>query len=433
MQVTREMTMDKNGLPKVLKVRQHFPRPRVEDLRAEILKQCAEDRISGLVEPGMSVAVTVGSRGISGIDVMVRSLVAALKEAGAKPFIVPAMGSHGGATAEGQEELLSDYGVTEESCGAPVRSSMDVVELSTSQSGVTVYMDRLASEADGVVLMGRIKPHTDFHGEVESGLMKMSAIGLGKHAQALALHAHGVKGIRDYMIEVGEEVLASGKILFGVAVVENAYEETAVIEAIPAAEIRSREPELLKVATELLPKLPVDDLDILFVDTLGKDFSGTGMDTNVIGRFRIPGEDEPESPNVKYVIVGDISDHSRGNALGVGLADFTTTRLVAKIDHQKTRENVLTSTFVERAKIPLAFESDREAILAAVRCTWGVSADELRFAHIPNTLDLGSIHVSENLASELSSERVSIEGEARELAFDESGNLTAFGDRHTVA
>lgn len=418
--------MSDDRLPKVVRIRQNFPRPKVDDVAAEIRTGCLDERISSLIKPGMSVAVTVGSRGIRGLDVMVASLVAALKELGAAPFIVPAMGSHGGATAEGQEELLAGYGVTEEACGAPVRSSMEVVELGETASGVTVYMDRLASEADGVVLLGRIKPHTDFHGEFESGLVKMAAIGLGKHAQALALHAHGVKGIRDYMIEVGEAVLASGKILFGIAVIENAHEETAMLEVIPSEEIRAREPELLKHATALLPKLPFDDLDILFVDELGKDFSGTGMDTNVIGRIRIPGEAEPESPRIRYIIVGDMSDHSGGNALGIGLADFTTTRLVGKIDHAKTRENVLTSTFVERAKIPLAFESDREALLAAMRCTWGIPAEELRFAHIPNTLEIGEIYVSQNVAEELAPNGASIEGEPEDLAFDDSGNLTAF-------
>ncbi|WP_119071237.1 lactate racemase domain-containing protein [Rubrobacter indicoceani] len=423
--------MTDGDLPRVVRVRQRFPRPKVGDVEAEIQARCTEERVAGLVKPGMSVAITVGSRGIRGIDVMVRSLVRSLKKLGAKPFIVPAMGSHGGATAEGQKELLAGYGVTEASCGAPVRSSMEVVELGTSPSGVAVYMDRLASEADGVVLLGRIKPHTDFHGEVESGLMKMAAIGLGKHAQALALHAHGVTGIRDYMIEVAEAVLASGRVLFGVAVVENACEEAAIIEAIPADEIRAREPELLGRAAELLPTLPIDDLDVLFVDRLGKDYSGTGMDTNVIGRVRIPGEAEPDSPRIRYVIVGDISESSGGNALGVGLADFTTERLVGKIDAGKTRENVLTSTFVERAKIPLAFASDREALLAAVRCTWGVPADRLRFAHIPNTLEIGELYVSLNLLAELPESRVSVEGEPQDLPFDASGNLKAFGRKRS--
>src|SRR3712207_2952610 len=224
--------------PKVVKVRQDFPRPRVESVEEALREQCGKEEIRSRIEPGMEVAITAGSRGISGIDRILRSLVQILKDAGARPFIIPAMGSHGGATAEGQVEILESLGVTEESVGAEIRSSMEVVEIGETQSGVPVFMDRIASEADGIVIVGRIKQHTDFRSEVESGLFKMSSIGLGKHAQALALHAHGVKGIRDYMVEAGEKVFASGKVLFGVGRVENAYEETAIMEAIPRSEVR---------------------------------------------------------------------------------------------------------------------------------------------------------------------------------------------------
>src|SRR3712207_8737313 len=198
-------------------------------------------------------------------------------------------------------------------------------------------MDRIASEADGVVIVGRIKKHTDFRSEIESGLLKMSAIGLGKHAQALALHAHGIKGIKDYMVEAGKEVFSSGKVLFGVGIVENAYEETAILEAIPPERVVEREAELLAESARLMPRLPVTDIDVLFVDELGKNFSGTGMDTNVVGRFRILGVEEPESPSAKYLIVGDVSERSHGNALGVGLADFTTRRLFEKVDYEAMR------------------------------------------------------------------------------------------------
>src|SRR5215211_1438171 len=230
--------------PNVVKVRQDFPRPRAEEGGEALREQCGMEEIKSRVEAGMEVAITAGSRGISGIDNVLRSLVQILKNAGARPFVVPAMGSHGGATAEGQVEILRSLGVTEESVGAPIRSSMEVVELGETESGVPVFMDRIASEADGVVIVGRIKQHTDFRSDVESGLLKMSAIGLGKHAQALALHAHGVKGIRDYMVEAGQKVFASGKVLFGVGIVENAYEETAIIEAIPPERVAEREAEL---------------------------------------------------------------------------------------------------------------------------------------------------------------------------------------------
>ena len=223
--------------PKVVKIRQKFSRPRLESVEGALREQLGLEEISSAIKPGMSVALTAGSRGIAQIDEILRSLVGILKEVGAKPFIVPAMGSHGGATAEGQVEILKSLGITEERCGAPIRSSMEVVELGETGRGVPVYMDRIASEADGVVLVNRIKAHTDFRSEVESGLMKMASIGLGKHEQALALHSYGVEGIRDFMVEVADEVLESGHVLFGVATVENAYDEPAIVEAIPAAKI----------------------------------------------------------------------------------------------------------------------------------------------------------------------------------------------------
>jgi hypothetical protein len=410
--------------PRVVKVRQEFPRPRIEDVGEVLRERCAGREISSRIEPGMEVAITAGSRGISNIAAILRALVEILEETGAQPFVVPAMGSHGGATAEGQVEILESLGVTEESVGAPVRSSMEVVQIGETERGIPVYMDRIASEADGVVIVGRIKQHTDFHARFESGLLKMASIGLGKHAQALELHAHGVPGIRDYMVEVGEKVLSSGKVLFGVAVVENAYEETALIEAIPPERVLEREAALLEESAKLMPGLPVSEIDVLFVDSLGKNFSGTGMDTNVVGRFRILGVEEPESPEVKYLIVGDVSEESHGNALGVGLADFTTRRLFEKIDLDAMNQNVLTSTFVERAKVPMVMANDREAMEAAIRCNWGVAPEDTRFVRIPNTLHLRHLYLSENLVEgALESGDVEVVEEAADIEFDEDGNF----------
>ena len=413
--------------PRVVKVRQRFPRPRVGDVEAKLREGVGRDEIASRVRPGMEIALTAGSRGIAGINVILRSLVAILKEMGAKPFVVPAMGSHGGATAEGQVEILASLGVTEEFCGAPIRSSMDVVELGETARGTPVYMDRISYESDGVVVVNRIKAHTDFRGPFESGLLKMASIGLGKHKQALALHGYGVEGIRDFMVEVGREVIDSGKVLFGVASVENAYDEPAYLEAIPPGDIPRREEELLAEYKKLMPELPVGEIDVLFVDALGKNYSGTGMDTNVIGRFRIPGVEEPGRPEVKYVVVGDVSEESHGNALGVGLADLTTRRLFEKLDLGAMNANVLTSTFLERAKIPMIVENDREALSAAVRCNWGVPPGETRFARIPNTLHLEHLYVSENLVDEvLENVDAEVLSDPEELRFDTDGNLEEF-------
>ncbi len=422
------------AFPRVVKVRQNFPRPRVENIEAALKEQCQNEEVRSRIEPGMEVAITAGSRGVSNIVPILRSLVGILKDAGASPFIVPAMGSHGGATAEGQVEILESLGVTEESVGAPMRSSMEVVEIGATERGVPVYMDRIASEADGVVVVGRIKQHTDFHAKWESGLLKMSAIGLGKHAQALALHALGVPGIRDHMVEAGKMVFASGKVLFGVGIVENAYEETAIVEAISPEKVAEREAELLNESVKLMPKLPVSGIDVLFVDELGKNFSGTGMDTNVVGRFRILGVEEPESPRVKYLIVGDVSEASHGNALGVGLADLTTRRLFEKVDIGAMNQNVLTSTFLERAKVPMVVEDDREALEAAIRCNWGVPSEETRFVRIPNTLHLRHVYLSENLVDEaLANGNVEVVEEASELDFGEDGNFALFGGEREAA
>jgi hypothetical protein len=413
--------------PKVVKIRQKFPRPRVESVQEALREQLEREEISSTIKPGMSVALTAGSRGIAEIDEILRCLVEILKQMKAEPFIVPAMGSHGGATAEGQVEILESLGVTEEFCGAPIRSSMEVVELGETERGVPVYMDRIASEADGVVLVNRIKAHTDFRSNIESGLMKMASIGLGKHEQALALHGYGVEGIRDFMVEVGDEVIESGRVLFGVATVENAYDEPAIVEAIPTEEIHEREAELLAEYMDMMPALPVSDIDVLYVDSLGKNYSGTGMDTNVIGRFRILGVEEPETPAVKYIVVGDVSDESHGNAIGVGLADLTTQRLADRIERKAINANVITSTFVERAKVPMVLASDEEALRTAIRCNWGVPPEQTRFVRIPNTLHLEYLYVSENMLDEaLADGEVEVVGDPENLRFDAEGYFEGF-------
>ena len=415
------------AFPRVVKVRRSFPRPRVEDVEATVREEFGKEEISSRVRPGMRVALTAGSRGLAKIDDVLRSLVRALKERGAEPFIVPAMGSHGGATAEGQVEVLRSLGVTEESCDAQILSSMEVVEIGRTGRGVPVYMDRHASKADGVVIVNRIKAHTDFRSKVESGLLKMASIGLGKHKAALALHGYGVEGIRDYMVEVGEEIFRSGRVLFGVGIVENAYDEPARIVAIQPENVRRREEEMLEEYMGVMPTLPVREMDVLFVDSLGKNYSGTGMDTNVVGRFRILGVEEPESPRAKYLIVSRISEQSHGNALGVGLADFTTERLFKAIDREATNANVITSTFVERAKIPMVLANDREALKTAIRCNWGVPAEETRFVRIPNTLQLEYAYLSENLVDEaLQNGNVEVVSGAAEPEFDENGYFKGF-------
>ena len=410
------------AFPKVAKIRQKFEVESISDVSKVIEEQFQTVEANQRIKPGMEIAITVGSRGIANIDLIVKSIAEEIKKRGATPFIIPAMGSHGGATAEGQVEVLEGLNVTEETTGCEIRSSMEVVEIGETSAGIPVYIDKHAYQADGIIVMNRVKPHTDFKKDIESGVLKMASIGMGKHKQALALHTYGIKGIRDMMPEVGKVAIANSNTLYGIAVVENALEETAIIEVMQPEEIQERERELLRRAFELMPSLPIDEIDILVVDEIGKNYSGTGMDTNIIGRIRVLGVEEPEKPSIKYLIASNLSEASHGNALGIGLSDLTTKRLFEKIDMKAMNENVITSTFLDRAKIPIVLDSDRDALTAALRATWGVKDEETRFVRIPNTLHIGEMIISEVLYHEIKDQtNIEVIEEPTEMTFDEDG------------
>ena len=366
------------SLPQMYLVRQRFAAEKLADVTGKLQ---AELKLHAITS-GQRIAIAVGSRGIANLPVVVSGVADWVRAQGGEPFIVPAMGSHAGATADGQRQLLERFGIT----GAPIRSTMEVVPL-----GGNAFMDRYAFEADGVIVINRIKPHTSFHGQYESGLMKMLAIGLGKHTGAAAIHRLGVPGLREELPVVARQVLATGKILYGVALVENAYDETLVLKVIPSSEIPVREPALLKLAYENMPKLPVEDIDVLVVDEIGKEFSGTGMDTNVIGRLRIAGEGEPASPRIQRIVVCDVRGDS---AYGIGLADVTTRRLVAGADWKITQTNVETSGFIERGKLPVVMETDTQAVESVLPVG-------SRVVRIPNTLRLEWLLVSESVRQEI--------------------------------
>ncbi|MHB1684320.1 MAG: nickel pincer cofactor-dependent isomerase, group 22 [Bacilli bacterium] len=416
-------------LPRWVRVRQHFDGPVVADIEKSVHDELFKVGLQNRVQLGMRVAVTAGSRGIANMPMIMRSVVRELRRLGANPVIIPTMGSHGGATAEGQVEVLHSLGIKEEFCEAPILSSMDVVEIGRTDEGMPVYIDRHAHAADGIVLMGRVKLHTDFKSPngVESGLMKMAAIGLGKHQQALLLHSHGIAGIRDKMPHVAQVTLKAANILCGLAIVENAYEQTAKIEAIETERIPEREPELLKEAANWMPKLPVEDLDLLIVDEIGKNYSGTGMDTNVIGRIRVLGVKEPVRPRIKYIFARGLSEASHGNALGIGLADITTQRLLQQINFDVMNENIITSSFLHRAMIPIALPDDRRAITAAMRGLWGISPEQARVMRIQNTLHLEDMYVSEALLPELRQlSNIELIASPEPMSFDAKDNLSEF-------
>lgn len=390
-------------LPLMCAVRRKLPASEVVNLPARIAEEWERQALSAQVS-GKRIAIGIGSRGVAGIDVIARELVKHVRDSGGDPFIVPAMGSHGGATPEGQRDVLSSLGVTEKSVGCPIRATMDVVVLGETEHGLPVYFDRYAAEADGVIIVNRIKMHTDFHAPTESGLLKMLAIGLGKERGAAQIHSFGLQGIRDYRLEFAAVVLKKINLLAGIATVEDGYHRPARLEALRPDELFDGECRLMELARQLAPRLPVEDIDVLIVDMIGKDISGSGMDTNIIGRLRLEGAPEPESPRIKTIVALDLSEGSHGNALGVGLADFTTRRLLDKIDFKLTAKNVFTSGFLERGKIPLVSETDSEAIDAALTHVFRANPQDrinARVVRIRNTLELEQVWVSPNMLDEI--------------------------------
>ena len=377
----------------LVKVRQVFDNYKLSSIEDELNTQL--EKLSSKVNPGMSIAITAGSRGINNIDRITRQVVEWIKGKGANPFIIPAMGSHGGATDEGQKSVLNNYGIDEQMMGCPVKSSMDVVELEKKSSPIPVYMDEFAYKSDGVILINRIKPHTNFHGDYESGLVKMATIGLGKHAQAFAIHTYGTKGMVDYMPAAAKDVFASGKIIGGVGIIENAYDETCHIEVLETQDILKQEPALLKKAKEVMPSLPVKEIDVLIVDRIGKNISGVGLDPNIIGRMGIYGQQNPDYPKINSIYSKDLTKETHGNALGMGLTDVISRTLYEKIDFNITYENVYTSGNYERVKIPVIADSDEQAIMYALRQNGETPAESAKIIRILDTLHLEYIYISQ--------------------------------------
>ncbi|MBI3466764.1 MAG: DUF2088 domain-containing protein [Planctomycetes bacterium] len=411
-------------IPRVARLRQVLDQPVVHDVAGTVRRALAGSKLRSRLKPGGSVALAVGSRGIANLVTMVEAALRDVEAMGFRPFVVAAMGSHGGATPDGQRQLLADYGVTEERLRVPVKTDMDVVELGRNSMDFPVYWDRNAFGADAVVTISRIKPHTDFRGRFESGILKMLVIGLGKREGPSAVHQMGVRGLREVMPESAKVILEKTKFACGLAVLENAAEQTAKIKVVEREELFDVEPRLLDEARELMGRLPFDELDVLVIGEMGKNYSGAGIDPNVIGRLYIVGQPEPDKPRINRIVVLDLSPESHGNAAGIGLADFTTDRLVTAIERGPFLTNSIVSTFVERSKIPLAFPTDREAIQAAVDTCWQVDPARLRLAVVPNTLELTELWVSPALADRKGMPaHLHVEDSPRPLPFDDDGNL----------
>lgn len=409
-------------LPKMAKVQQAFPDEKIENFEEALRAELQKEEIRQMVKPGMEIAIAAGSRGVDKFVETVAETVKFLQELGAKPFIVPSMGSHGGATAEGQTAVLAHLGVTEESVNAEIRSSMEVIEIAKLPNGLPVYVDKIASEADGIVVINRVKPHTAFRGKVESGIMKMMAIGLGKQKGAEACHQLGFEHMGKHIIEMSNIILEKMPILFGVATVENAFDKVAHVEVLLPNDIEERETELQKLAKKLLPKINFDKIDVLVIDEIGKNISGDGMDPNITGRYPTPYAHG--GPEVNKMIVLDLTPETEGNANGVGTADFTTQRLIDKADFAATYANGLTSTVVAPTKASTTLANDKLALKAAVKTCNILDFTTVKMVRIKNTLELSEIEVSEALLPEVeANEALTQASDLYELTFDEDENL----------
>ena len=412
-------------LPKMYRIRQKLDPPTVTDVAAAVRGEIAKLDLRGRLKPGGRVAVTGGSRGVANIATILRATCDSLKALGANPFIVPAMGSHGGATVEGQVQVLSRYGVTPESMGVPIQASMETVEIGRMSWGLPVLMDRHAYEADHIVLVNRVKPHTNFRCHVESGLMKMLVIGLGKHQGALLAHRAAVDIGLDRMIpETGRYSLSRLSILFCLGAVENARHQTARVQAMLPEVLEETEARLLREAWHLLGRIPFDFLHLLIVDEIGKDVSGTGMDPNVIGRMYFFPNEEPKSPRYVRILARDLTPTTAGNAVGMGLADFGTRRLANKVNFHSTYTNSLTGLSPMRSKLPIIFETDREAIQGALKTVGLTEPPDAKVARIRNTLALEYLQASEALLPEIEGRPdLEVLDGPFEFQFSEAGDL----------
>lgn len=388
-------------LPAMHKVRQDFPRPRLDDVEAQIRKEFARPEIAAKIKSGAKIAVAVGSRGIKNIDKIVKETVAQIKALGGEPFIVSAMGSHGGGTPEGQREVLESYGITAANIGARVVTSVDVVPIGETNRGVKVYFDREAFNADLVVPINRIKLHTDFVGEIQSGICKMLVIGLGNHIGCSAVHEVDFDYFEETLIEAARMIMKRANIGFGVAILENAYDETATIEALPAENLIEREKELGKLAKSYMPTLMIPDIDVLIVDEIGKNISGSGFDPNILGKSFLLKKFVLPVPNIKRMVLLDVTEQSHGNAVGVGIFDVITRKVLNKLNLPLMYANALAVKSPEGSKIPITADTEEEAVRFAIQLVRGADRNHLKIVRIKNTLELGTIEISDALLSQV--------------------------------
>ncbi|MDD4363864.1 MAG: DUF2088 domain-containing protein [Atribacterota bacterium] len=406
----------------IKKIKQIFNKEKVENLSEYIVNALVNSDLSTRIKPGDKVGITVGSRGVSNIDLILKKIIIFLKRNRVHPFILPAMGSHGGATSEGQLEILESYGITEESMGAPILSSMETIKIGEINNNIPIYFSKEAMNLDGIIALNRVKVHTDFDSNhVESGISKVLAIGLGKEKGASSIHSFGVPGLKK-ISNISKIIINKAPVIQGIGILENSYDQTMEIVCCPPKDIVETDNRLLKKCKKLMPKLPIDSIDILIVQEIGKDISGTGLDTNIIGRRYINGDKENLLPKIKQLVVLDLSDKSHGNAYGIGLADITTRKLVDKIDYNSMYTNAITCTFLRRVKVPIAFGTEREAFEIALRTCWNNNVQRVKLAIIKNTLELEYIYLSKAAFNMIEDKKnLKICKGWEKISFDENG------------
>jgi len=416
---------DKLRFPRIVQVEQRIDTPHLADYSATLRSELEAVGLAHSIKKDMRIAITAGSRGIAHIPEILAIIVDEVKRAGGKPFLFPAMGSHGGATAEGQMEILNALGITEAATHAPILATSETKIIGTLDNGESVFIDKYAAEADGIIVVNRVKPNTDFKDEIESGLMKMMSVGMGKQKGSRMVFWHGREGYHKTLKEVARVILAKTPILLGVGIVENAVGETAVIRAILPPQIEEEEKKLLRIAKSMEPGIPLKQIHVLVIKEIGKDISGTGMDTNVVGRFWLADEAFPELPEINRIVVLDLTDRSHGNAVGIGLADFTTRRLFRKTDLYTVYLNSLNAGSPETAKMPIVLSDDRTAIWAALNTCGPVEPASAKLVIIRNTMKLNQFYVSEALIPDAKHANLKVIGEPQEMEFDILGNLQA--------
>jgi len=411
--------------PNIVEVRQHFDAPPAIDYVNVLRDELKNADLKSIVKPGARVAITAGSRGVTNIADIIKTIVEEVKKVGGKPFIIPTMGSHGGAISEGQVRVLRDLGMTEDFLGGPIESSMEVKEVGRLDNGKPVYVSKPALGADTIIVVGRVKPHTDFKDEIESGLMKMMVIGLGKQKGAQTFHSNGRYGYHNLIVPTAKKIMENAPVKLGVALVENQYHETALVKVLKPDEIEKKEKELLVKSKEWMMKIPFNQLDLLIVEKSGKNISGTGIDPNVTGRFAWPEEKPQDLPDIKMIVTLDLTKETEGNAIGIGLSDIITKRLFDKINFNDTYMNSLTAGVIGiiGAKIPTVMPTDRDAIVLALQLL-DKKNDEVRVMRIKNTLELATFQVSEPLIGDVrKNNKLELISEVDEMQFDILGNL----------